>query len=98
MTVALAERAGACRDLVHERAGLERLEVARRALEAREREQLVEQAGHPQRLRLDHAQRLGGVRFAQRRCGRSSSTLPRTIATGVRSSWLASATNRRWSW
>ena len=53
---ALAERTGAGGDLIHQRAGFERLEVSRGTLETCEREQLVEQSGHPERLGLDHAQ------------------------------------------
>ena len=60
---ACATRAGA---LLEDRADLERLERVHAALEAREREQLVEQAAHALRLRLDHLEALERIDAAER--------------------------------
>ena len=66
VTTRSAECSRARSDLVDEGSGLQRLEVARGALEPGEREQLVEEARHSERLVLDHAKGFGGVHLAER--------------------------------
>ena len=84
-------------DRVHDHLGqVDRLVVQRPPrVEAGQQEEVVDERRHPDGLGLDPADRVGDSLGTGSCSRRVSSAYPRIEASGVRSSWLASATNWR---
>ena len=83
--------------------GLHQVNLGSVGVGTSEDEQLVDERGDPVEARLDLVDRRrplvasGGVRAGLRAIDRPQQLdVPRMIASGVRSSWLASAVNSRW--